>query len=146
MKNSMQFDFKAASGSIPMPVMQQVIRGLRVLDGKNVRITVEEIKRRRSDRQNRYYWGCVIPMVTEMFLDAGNSIDGEQVHEFLKDRVGSLKDLISDPHGVIHSVIRSSKTLTTTEWEEFMERVRAWAAEFGCMIPAPNEAEFWEGI
>lgn len=129
-----------------MPVMQQVMRGLRVLDGKNVRITLEEIKRRRSDRQNRYYWGVIIVMVTEMFLDAGNTIDGEQVHEFLKEHVGALKDTVLDPHGVLHSVVRSSTKLTTAEWEDYMERIRVWAADFSLNIPAPNESEFWEGM
>lgn len=146
MKQSMSFDFKSSNASIPMPIMQQVMRGLRVLEGKDVRITVEEIKRRRSDKQNRYYWGCLIPMVTEMFLDAGNTIDGEQVHEFLKEHVGALKDTISDPNGVIHTVVRSSTKLTTAEWENYMERIRAWAADFGLLIPTPNETEFWEGV
>lgn len=146
MKQSISFDFKSANASIPMPVMQQVMRGLRVMDGKNVRITLEEVKRRRSDKQNRYYWGVIIPMVTEMFLDTGNTLDGEQVHEFLKEHVGALKDVVSDPHGVIHSVVRSSTKLTTAEWEDYMERVRAWAADFGLIIPLPNEVELWEGV
>lgn len=146
MAQSTQFDFVAAGGAIPFLITQQMQRILRTMQGKNVRLSVQEIKRRRSDKQNRYYWGCVLPIVHEMFLDAGNVMDADEVHVFLKQHIGKLTKTVSDPKGRMGKVVRSSTELTTEEWERFMEAVRAWAAEFSVSIPLPNEAEFWEGV
>jgi len=39
---------------------------------------------------------------------------------------------------------KSTSTLTTVEFEKFMEEVKRWAMkELGCYIPDPNEPPGW---
>lgn len=42
------------------------------------------------------------------------------------------------------NVTRSTSTLTTVEFEEYLEKIRRWSVkELGCYIPNPNEPPSW---
>jgi len=43
------------------------------------------------------------------------------------------------PDGEVMKSLGSTTKLSTQEFEVYMENVRAWAAEYGCEIPLPNE-------
>lgn len=141
MPNVLEYSCVVTGGRIPVEVSKAVATALRNIEGKRVIVSLREHKRKRSNNQNRYYWGVVIPLVLEMFTDAGNDTTAEEVHEFLKEYVGgsTFVRLLVTPDLKRRSVVRSSTTLTTDEWESFMEMVRAWAATMGCQIPLPNE-------
>jgi hypothetical protein len=130
---------KVVGGKLPSRLFDDLNRLAAKLDGKTVLVSIREQKRRRSSSQNSYYWGCVVPAVTTMFRDAGNFVDHDDVHEFLKLHVGKLKQNFVTPEGEVLSGPASSAKLTTTEFEPYMDRIRAWAAECGCMIGLPNE-------
>lgn len=98
------------------------------------------MKRRRSLNQNAYYWGSVVGPITQKFRDHGNNVDCEEVHQFLKEHVGKLKQALVSPDGEILTTIESTAKLSTTEMESYLEKVRAWAAEMGVRITLPNEA------
>ena len=99
-------------------------------DGKDVVVSIVEDKpgKLRTLRENKYYWGVVIPI-----LGSNLGYDKDDMHEalkwhFLRDDFGTLP------------TCKSSAKLTTTEFEDWMVAVRRWAAvEFGLNIPAPNE-------
>lgn len=131
---------KLDHGQLPREATERLRHVLLSLDGKPVRVTVEEVKRRRSSNQNAYYWGVVVAMVTQLFRDAGNMVDAEDVHRFLKLRVGKLAQVVVLPDGEVVKSLGSTAKLSTQEFELYMERVRAWAAEHNCFIPLPNEA------
>jgi hypothetical protein len=129
-------------GRIPIEVSKAVSAALRrVENGKRVVISLRKHVNRRSDKQNRAYWGIIVPRVLEMFTDAGNDTTKEEIHEYLKEHVGGpmFARVLIDPDGKRRPVVRSSTTLTTVEWEDFMEKIRAWAAERGLILPMPNE-------
>ena len=48
-------------------------------------------------------------------------------------RVGSI------PFVNAERQIKRGYLLSTLEFENYIQRIRAWAAEFGCDIPEPNE-------
>lgn len=122
------------------PAISQSIAGLmRRMEGRKVSIAIKEARKRRSNKQNAYYFGVVVPAITQMFLGAGNDMDKEQVHEFLKLHVGGLKAVATQPNGVKLTVAQSSSKLTTVQWEDYCEKIRAWAAQFGVQVPLPNE-------
>lgn len=114
---------------------------LEAHEGKQVVVTVARFVKRRSVRQNRFYFGFVLKPIWEALRDLGNDYTPEEAHLILKGTVGGLKKPVFDRDGeVIDWVVTSSTKLTTMEWEEWMERIRAWAMlHLGLKIPYPNE-------
>lgn len=141
MSDTLELTCEVRNGRIPQEVSEAVRDALRRMNGKRIVISVRKHVKRRSLSQNRAYWKIVIPRVLEMFLDAGNDTTPEEIHEYLKEHVGGgmFARVLIDPDGRRRPVVRSSTTLTTQEWEDFMCRIRAWAAERGVDIPEPNE-------
>ncbi len=112
---------------------------LKAHEGKDVRITLERKRKRRSLNQNAYYFGVVLPAVCELLTDYGNDVDIEETHYFLKAEVGKLTKTIVNQTGVARKVVKSSAKLSTVEMEDYLERVRRWAAGHGVIIPLPEE-------
>lgn len=96
-----------------------------------VDITIRRHRKTRSDRQHRYYFGVVVAVLAEF-----TGYTSDEMHDALK-----WKFLRVDPESLLPTV-RSTTSLTTVEFEDFLELVRAWAAaDLGVVIPLPNEAE-----
>jgi hypothetical protein len=134
-----EFPTKVVNGKLPAGVLHSLMDAAAKLDGKAVIISIKEPKRIRSNNQNSYYFGVVVKAVTKMFRDAGNYVDEDEVHEFLKMHVGKLSQNVVTPDGEILKAPASSKRLSTMEFEVYLEKIRAWAAEYGCSIPLPHE-------
>jgi hypothetical protein len=107
--------------------------------GKDICITIERKRKKRSLNQNAYYWSVVIPAIRKMLEEYGNEVDDEETHSFLKEHVGKLTGSVVDSVGRRVAVTKSSASLTTAEFESYLLRVTAWAAQEGVIIPAPNE-------
>lgn len=103
-----------------------------------VSITVEAYKKTRSSKQNKYYWGVVIDCVRNLFESYGQTYDDEEVHDILMREVGKYGRAAVMPNNNIHIIRKSSTSLNVQEFEVYLEKVRAWAAENGCDIPLPN--------
>ena len=131
-----------ASGNLSPHIRDEISRLLKSLSGKRVVIKIALWRNTRSNKQNKFYYGVVIPLVKAMFVGAGNVVSEEDVHEFLKNRVGKLSKLVTDPNGEVHSIPRSSADLDTIEFETWMTQIRAWGADYGLEIPMPTQ--FWE--
>ena len=91
----------------------------------------------RSIPENNYYWGVVIPLISET-----SGYSKNETHDLLKSLF--LKDVrhIKLPNGTVKEVtkIKSTAELKTTEFEEFLTECRTWASlELECFIPLPNE-------
>lgn len=107
-------------------------------DGREICITIERPKKKRSLSQNAYYWGVVIPLCRQLLEEYGNDVDEEETHSFLKEHVGKLTSSVIDGKGR-KAITKSSASLSTAEFEQYLLRVTAWAAQEGVMIPSPNE-------
>ena len=136
---SIQFFSKVEGGHLSPGCRQSIATALKSLDGKFAKITIEERKKNRSLNQNNFYWGVVIPTIVNMFNEHGNNVDAEQVHEFLKDEVGKLSQVVVLPDGETKKISGSSAILKTMQFEDYLTKIRSWAAEWGVMIPFPNE-------
>lgn len=93
-------------------------------------IDINKKTKKRTTPENSYYWGVVIEMIADY-----TGHDPDEIHEAMK-----LKYLRKgvDKYGLITT--RSTASLTTTEFEEYLEKVRAWAAvTLSLTIPLPNE-------
>lgn len=91
-------------------------------------VTVERWSAKRSNRQNAYYWGVIVPMLAEHC-----GYTHEEMHFAL--RWQHLAVLGSHP-----PTSRSTADLTDAEFADYCSRVRAWASvELGVYVPEPNE-------
>lgn len=139
MKFQAQFTFRLENGAVPPNIRRDINSVLKSCHDKAITITIGLASRQRTRRQNSFYWGVVLPAICEMFHDAGSDASKDEIHAFLKLRVGHLMRTIVLPGGGSEEIIRSSSDLDPTEWESWMEKIRAWAAEWGTEIPLPNE-------
>jgi RNA-binding protein YhbY len=100
-----------------------------------------EDKNKRSLPQNAYYWACVVPLVKHGLREAGydeikTDEDAHEVmkHLFLKHQIGNKNT------GEIIELTRSTTTLTKELFNQYLEDVWKWAAEFlGISIPSPGQ-------
>jgi len=117
-----------------------------VLDLGDCKVTLEikKFKSSRSLRQNAYYHGVVVQVLSDHTGE-----EPKMMHEILKakflsveapESAQTLSEFVEIPH---FRIVRSTTDLNTKEFEEFMEEVRRWASmKLGCWIPEPHESEF----
>lgn len=85
----------------------------------------------RSDLQNNYYWAVVIE-ITRQYC----GYEKDEMHDAFGMRFRMMEPVRGMP------TIQSTTTMTTVEFEEYVETCRRFAAtEFGLYIPKPNEVE-----
>jgi hypothetical protein len=138
----MEFVCPVVDGRLPEAHAKRIGATIRAFDGKRVVITVAEAKKTRTSPQNRYYWGCVVKLITDAFRDAGNMVNAEDVHDFLKQHVGKLSQVLVTTDGEVFWGPGSTTKLTTSEFSDYIEAVKAWAAEvLDLQIPSPDEYE-----
>jgi hypothetical protein len=140
MTDLLDLTFKPEQGKIPTSVLHRLIDAVAKMDGKRLILTLKEQKRKRSLNQNAYLWGVVYARIVEVFREYGNNVDAEDVHAYLKDHVGKLKQFFVTPDGEVLTGPGSTAKLTTQEFEVYVENVRGWAIDtLGVAIPLPNE-------
>lgn len=102
------------------------------LSGKRVELTLKEEKSQRSLNQNNYYWGVVLKVLSEH-----TGYDPDDMHEIC--RYMFLKSFKTVGNKELEYV-KSTADLNTAEFEEYLEKIRRWAAvELNCYTPLPNE-------
>lgn len=96
----------------------------------------------RSSNQSKYYWGVVIPLISE-----STGYTKDETHEWLKENILAI-EVIPDKCRRISiagreiKFVPSTTQITTEEFENFMSKTREWASmELSCYIPLPNEVE-----
>jgi hypothetical protein len=104
---------------------------LKQLDNQEVIVTVKRKRKTRSNPQNDYYHGVVVPAFSSIFNVAGIDYNKDQVHDVLKTKYL----LVHDPH----VRVRSTTELSTVEFNDYLLQLQQWAAELGVYIPDPNE-------
>ena len=127
------------NGNVSEPARKAIKQVLRNFEGKTVRIEISQNRKKRSCKQNAFYFGVVLPIVSRMFNESGNDANQETIHTFLKGNIGGMKKAIVSPDGEVLWQVESSVKMSTADFEEWLEKIRAWAAPFGVEIPFPNE-------
>lgn len=107
--------------------------------GKDIELTIQRKRRRRSLEQNAYYFGVVVPIVCAGLQDAGYRVTREVTHEFLKATFYK-KELVNESTGEVLQTVGSTSEMSTVEMMDYFQEITQWAAEFlNVQIPAPNE-------
>ncbi len=130
MKRAVFSGFVSAGGALTFKNPRVVKQFLASMADCEIDVTMEKHHRKRSDRQNRYYWGVVIPAIQ---IEIGEE-NPELVHGWLQVEVGNFDTICGT------RVPRGTSQLSTAEFEEYASRVRMFASKFyGVYIPDPNE-------
>ena len=117
--------------------MQEMV--IRNFAGKDIELTIQRKRKRRSLMQNAYYYGVVLPIVQKGLTDAGYKVSKESTHEFLKATFFK-QELVNDQTGEILQTVGSTSQMTTVQMMEYFEDITQWAVEFlNIQIPQPNE-------
>jgi len=97
---------------------------------KLVECIIKPIHKKRSLSQNRYYWGVVLQIISEV-----TEHSPEELHEV-------FKEMFLNKVEVMNILVPESTTkLSKSEFCQYIDRICQWALDFlGIQIPAPNEA------
>jgi hypothetical protein len=102
-------------------------------DGTKLDIVIKKQKAQRTNEQNKYYWGVVIPILADYF-----GYESDEMHMVLRGKFLRIHDE-KHPDFVI---AKSTTKLSTTDFVEYIEVIQRWAAaEHGIYIPPPLKAE-----
>lgn len=92
------------------------------------------ISNSRSNQQNRWYRGVIVPMIA---TEAGYTIE-EQCHEDLKQMFNPKPSLLN-PEATVGG---TTTAMTTKEFTDYCERICIWALEFLKLdIPRPLQTD-----
>ena len=118
----------------------RIMLAIRAFEGKIVDLTIRRATKQRSENQNRYYWGVIVPIWQDLLLkEWGELRNKEYTHEFLKANCG-YEERVNEATGEILRVPKSTTENTTVEQEEYHTACRLLAHDmFGVEIPLPNE-------
>jgi hypothetical protein len=86
---------------------------------------------RRTHPQNSRYWLLVHKLALRPIQ--GSSYSPESWHEYLKGRFLGCNEHVM-PNGKTLTIPRSTAGLSVSEFNEYMERVEAWAADHGIFL------------
>jgi hypothetical protein len=126
--------YKSITKADSKEAFRQLYNDTQSLEFENGYIALFEADKARSLPQNRYYWGVVIKMLSEL-----TGYEPEILHEFLCGKfIGERSRSVFDKLIMIR---QKSSSLSASEFSEYIEKIRFWAFDkFGdkCDIPDPD--------
>ena len=122
------------NGSLAIRDRPRLERWIKSLDGKAIQLVVKPMRRTRSLPQNAWYWSGVLGPIADY-----TGMTPEETHEAMKMM---FRKKIITANGRRIETVDSTASMSTGEFSEFIERVRAFAAtELSITIPDPNSIE-----
>src|SRR3972149_2116200 len=108
----------------------------------NYQIILKRIFRQRSINQNAFYFGPFLDAEMSSLYDEGYHLPNKDyLHEWNKKNF-LVDKLVNETTGEIMDVVKPSSSLTTVEWEDFMESIRITFREnYMTELPYPNNDE-----
>lgn len=115
-------------------------RLIQVFDGKDVAITANLPRIKRTDRQNRWYWGAIVPFVRRIYSDAGMDYSAAQIHDFLNRFLPEKTPVLDMLTGEVYAPkVRYSK-LSTAAFKVFVDNINKYLLELnGSTLPTPDD-------
>lgn len=103
----------------------------------NWRITVEELRTRRSTAQNSFLWGVVYPTLLEQGGEALRGWQATDLHEFFLGEMWGWERL--DGFGRTRMrPLRRSSAMTKMEFSDYIGFIEQRALDMGIVIPEPD--------
>lgn len=124
------FTGTVVQGVLKKDNLQRYVNYIQILEGQRVDVVVRKHKAKRSNNQNNYYFGVVCKILGDYFGYDENEMHDALKYKFLRKGAADLE------------TVQSTTKMNTAEFEEYLEKVRRWAAmEYGVVVPLPNEVE-----
>jgi hypothetical protein len=119
---------------------KSVLDALNSFNGNDFKMILELPKKKRSNNQNRFYWGVLIPLMQLGAKDLWGEVWSiDKAHKHLSGKF-VFHESINERTGEITQTPKSTTELTTTGWEVFMTEVRIYLLEnFDIDAPEPNQ-------
>lgn len=117
------------------PALRRVVKHMR---GKQLLVTFTEAKYQRSSAQNRYLWGVIYTTIKAWYKETqGESISKEHLHAHTLSNVLESRIEITEIFGEEVFIVKQKSTsqLTAEEFGDMVEKLKAFWAEKGCVIP-----------
>lgn len=128
---------RITNGQLPDYAEVALAAEIATHEGKDVCITVERKRKKRSLNQNAFMHGPFFESLHAMFFEFGNDYDMDLVKAIFKKQFG-VKSLVTMPDGAQELVEVSTADYTAAQCEECMEKARRRYAEFW-QLPYPME-------
>lgn len=116
-------------------------RRLDALEGKDLYITITEVKPKRSDALNRYFWGVVIPALKEHhYNETGEKVTDDSLYLYLLTNFAGVTlevKKVYDKEIITMSGLTSSK-MNTEQFMAFLDAIRLHYLNLGVEIPEPT--------
>jgi len=107
-------------------------------DGTKLDITIRKHKSKRSNEQNRYYFGVVLPILADYF---GHD-NVEDLHEDLKLKFNPIESKLNPDTKIGGTTTKMSTEEFYSGETSYVERICRWAAmEYSIYVPPPKKAE-----
>ena len=107
-------------------------------DNAKVDIVIRKHRSKRSNEQNRYYWGVVVPILA-LYFGHDNS---EDMHTDLKEKFNPIESKLQSGKMIGGTTTKLSTVDFYSAEDSYVERICRWAAsEFSIYIPPPKKAE-----
>jgi hypothetical protein len=115
-------------------------RVLEAWKGKPLLITLEKMYNRRSDKQNRYKYGVIIPCIRNHHYDTTGerlSVDGAQM--LIYNTILGNEIVFEKVYGLDVPVLQGKRMskMDTVEFNDAKEKIQLWGDERDCHIPDP---------
>jgi len=111
--------------------------GLNSLADGNYTVTVEKRVKKRSNGQNSYYW-VLIKIIKDALRELGHDVDEKETHYMLRERL-LYSELVNEETGEVARIVKSTQKLSTTEFNEYLENVKRFCAEWlKLVLPDPD--------
>ena len=117
-----------------------VADAIKSFEGKTIILTIEKQTKKRSNNQNAYYHGVLIPILKNAIKDSwGEMWSSERCHEFCKMQF-NFYERANEDTGEILRLPKSTTENTTTAMEDYHSEIRNFIKEwFGVDCPLPKE-------
>lgn len=118
----------------------KIIEAYKSFEGKRIEVTIQRAKKKRSNSQNRYYWGVIVPLFQQGIKECfGELWSSEKTHEHLKLNF-NFEEKVNFKTSEVTRLYKSTSENSTIEMEEYQEKIRTWMFEnMDIVVPLPNE-------
>ena len=121
-------------GKLILDQPQKYLVQIAALNGKRVELVLRKKRNPRTLRQNAYYHGVVLEILSEHFGYDHDEMHDALKYQFLRFRSDKSPDLIS---------VKSTTKLSTEEFNDYVNRIVRFAADkYGIFIPDPHQVEY----
>lgn len=127
--------------SLEIDSASSIARILYPIRDIRLEIHITNFRRQRTLAQNRYCWGVMIPVVQAwQKVNTGECDDKDTIYVYFRKKIIGDKVVVKEVMGEEVIIMEGKKfsQCTTKEFAERVDKIIAYFAPSGCVIPPPT--------